>query len=77
MTDRHLKRCSMSLVTREIQIKTTARYYFPPMRTTVIFLKRKKSVGDDAEELEPLCTAGGNVKQLSQYGEQFGSSSKS
>ena len=42
MTNRHLKRCSISAVRREMQIKTAVRYHFILLRMAII----KKSINN-------------------------------
>ena len=51
VTNKHVKRCSPSLVIREMQIKTTRRYQFTPT-WMVLIQKMSTSVGKDVEKLK-------------------------
>ena len=76
MANKHMKRCSTSLIIREIQIKTTMRYHLTSVRMTAVKSLQTINSGEGVEKKEPPDTVGRNVNWYNHYGEQYEGSLK-
>ena len=61
MDNKHMKRCSASLIIQEMQIKTTLRYHLTSVRMSTSKSLQTIHAGEGVEEREPSYTVGGNA----------------
>ena len=55
-----------------VQIKTTMRYHYTPVRMAAIQNLQAINAGEGVEKREPSYTVGGNANLYSRYGKQCG-----
>ena len=67
--NKHMEKCSTSLIIREMQIKTTMRYHLTPVRTATT--NKSTNAREGSEIRESLLNCWWECKLVKHYGKQY------